>query len=887
MQWHTQESSEVCSHFKVDPVRGLDSTEASRRLAGQGLNELTESGGISPWHILWEQCTSTMAMILTAAAVVSLAIGSFRDAMSILAIVCLFATLGFAQEYRAERAMRALKRLAVPIVRVRRDGVVSEIIASGLVTGDVILLEAGNVIPADCRLLESYSLKIQESLLTGETDAVEKHVAALADDNPPMGDRLNMAWMGTTATAGRGVALVVATGMATELGRIAGMLQSVKNEWTPLQKRLDRLGKVLAVLAVVIAAVVFGLGIWRGEPLRDMLMTAVSLAVAAIPEGLPAVVTITLAIGAQRMLKRRALIRKLPAVETLGSVTVICTDKTGTLTENRMSVTGMISVAALEGRTDHAESALLRVASVLCNDATLRSEDGQETVVGDPTEGALLLEAAASGLYRPELEQLFPRVAEVPFDSTVKRMLTIHSVSATGTEYAELRTLGAAAGDRLVFAKGASDAIMLLCTADQSLHTAVSQQVDELSAQGQRVLAVAFRLMKAHEQLELVECQRGLSLLGLVAMMDPLRAEAREAVSRCLMAGIRPMMITGDHPLTARTIAAQAGIVSKGGVLVGRELDEIGVAGLAGRIGDVSVYSRVSPEHKLLIIQALQERGDVVAMTGDGVNDAPALKKADIGVSMGITGTDVAKEAADMVLLDDNFATIVSAVEEGRTIYDNIIRFIEFSVSGNLGKIMAVLLLPFLGLPNPLTPLQLLWLNLLTDGLLGLGMGVERPEPDVMKRRPISPTAQIFDRRMIRYTLLTGGIIGFTTILLTRHYWSSHHDGTWQTVLFTSLAFAQIGQAMAQRSNRYSFFRMGLFGNPLLLSMICAVVVLQAAVVYLPALQPLFKTAPLIPETLGWVVVPGIIVFIVLELIKCAGRLKTEREDERIHPELL
>ena len=389
------------------------------------------------------------------------------------------------------------------------------------------------------------------------------------------------------------------------------------------------------------------------------------------------------------------------------------------------------------------------------------------------------------------------------------------------------------------------------------------------------MLAVAFRLIKAQEQLDLVECQRGLSLLGLVAMMDPLRTEAREAVSRCLKAGIRPLMITGDHPLTARTIAAQAGIVSKGGVLVGRELDEMGVTGLAGRIGDVSVYSRVSPEHKLLIIQALQERGEVVAMTGDGVNDAPALKKADIGISMGISGTDVAKEAADMVPLDDNFATIVSAVEEGRTIYDNILRFIEFSVSGNLGKIMAVLLLPFLGLPNPLTPLQLLWLNLLTDGLLGLGMGVERPEPDVMTRRPISPSAQIFDRRMIRYTLLTGGIIGLTTILLTRHYWSSHHDGTWQTVLFTSLAFAQIGQAMALRSSRYSFFSMGLFSNPLLLSMVSAVIILQTAVVYLPALQQIFKTAPLNPETLSWVVVPGIVVFIILELIKCAGRLKT------------
>jgi Ca2+-transporting ATPase len=423
------------------------------------------------------------------------------------------------------------------------------------------------------------------------------------------------------------------------------------------------------------------------------------------------------------LLKRHALIRKLPAVETLGSVTVICTDKTGTLTENRMTVTGMISRAVLAGGAEHADIDLLRTASVLCNDASLRSEEGRETVVGDPTEGALLLEAAGAGVYRPELEKSFPRIAEVPFDSTVKRMLTIHSISPAGTEYSAIQSLGAAAGDRLVCAKGASDAILSVCTADQALCIEVARQVDMLAAQGQRVLAVAFRLVRADEQLDLATCQQGLSLLGLVAMMDPLRSEAREAVARCLRAGIRPLMITGDHPLTASTIAAQAGIVSTGGVLVGRDLDELGAEGLAGRIGDVSVYSRVSPEHKLLIIQALQQKGEVVAMTGDGVNDAPALKKADIGVSMGITGTDVAKEAADMVLLDDNFATIVSAVEEGRTIYDNIIRFIGFSVSGNLGKIMAVLLLPFLGLPNPLTPLQLLWLNLLTDGLLGLGMG--------------------------------------------------------------------------------------------------------------------------------------------------------------------
>lgn len=877
MPWHALTAEDVCIRLAVDPAAGLASGEAFRRLEEQGANELLDSGGVSPWRILWEQFTSTMALILTGAAVLSLVIGSYRDAATILAIVCLFATLGFVQEYRAERAMRALKRLAVPTVRVRRNGTVEEIDAVSLVPGDVVLIEAGTIIPADCRLLEAYSLKIQEALLTGENEPVEKTAAPVAEENPPIGDRLNMAWMGTMATLGRGVAVVVATGMQTELGRIAAMLQEVQNEWTPLQRRLDRLGKVLAALAVAIAAAVFTLGVWRGEAVRDMLMTAVSLAVAAIPEGLPAVVTITLAIGAQRMLKRHALIRKLPAVETLGSVTVVCTDKTGTLTENRMTVTALIPAATFDGGTGVSGADLLRLAGVLCNDASLRNDAGREVAVGDPTEGALLLEAARSGQYRPELEQVLPRVAEVPFDSAIKRMLTIHVVEPAALALLPLRPAGLRAGDHLVFAKGASDAILPICDAVQGLRSAVAQTVDKLAGRGERVLAVACKVVPAGIPLDLDDCQRGLTLLGLAAMMDPLRAEAKEAVARCRMAGIRPIMITGDHPLTAATIAAQAGIVSDGGVLLGSDLDRLGAEGLAARIADVSVYSRVSPEHKLLIVQALQQRGEVVSMTGDGVNDAPALKKADIGVAMGQVGTDVAKEASDMVLLDDNFATIVAAVEEGRTIYDNIIRFIEFSVAGNLGKILAVLALPFLGLPIPLTPLQLLWLNLLTDGLLGLGMGVERPEPDVMRRQPISPSAQIFDRRMLRHILVTGGTIGLAAVLLTSHYWTHHHDGTWQTVLFTSLAFAQIGQAMALRSARHSFFSMGFFTNPLLLAMVCAVILLQAAVVYLPLLQPFFRTASLSPDTLGWVVLPGVAVFAVLELEKLLCRVADRR----------
>jgi Ca2+-transporting ATPase len=829
----SQDVATLCSQLDVDPTCGLPRDDAEHRLNISGKNRLTESGAVSPWLILWQQFTSTMALILSAAAAVSLVLGSVRDALTIFAIVCLFALLGFYQEYRAERAMRALKQLAVPSVRVRRDGVLIELLACELVPGDIVLLEPGNLVPADCRVFETYGLSVQESILTGEAEAVIKLVERLPEGNLPIGDRVNMVWMGTTVTAGRGAALVTATGMSTELGRIAGLLQSVGSEWTPLQKRLDRLGKILAAVAVAIAALVFGLGIWRGEPLREMLMTAVSLAVAAIPEGLPAVVTITLAIGAQRMLSRRALIRKLPAVETLGSVTVICTDKTGTLTQNRMTVTGIISEEQIQGASATENYDLLRMSAVLCNDATLTLNNGQHDVLGDATEGALLLDAFGHGYHRPELETLFPRVAEIPFDSNLKRMVTIHDVSMSALQHPLSQSLSLMAGDRLICAKGASDAIMLLCDLESALQAKISERVDELSSQGQRVLAVACRVMRGQDHLILDECQQGFSILGLVAMMDPPRTEALQSVQQCLKAGIRPVMITGDHPLTALTIARQVGIISPGGVLTGPELDALAAEQLVDRVVDISIYSRVSPEHKLMIVQALQQRGDVVAMTGDGVNDAPALKKASIGIAMGITGTDVAKEASDMVLLDDNFATIVSAVEEGRTIYDNIRKFIEFSVAGNLGKILVVLLLPFLGLPNPLTPLQLLWLNLLTDGLLGLGMGVEPPEPGVMSRPPISPDSQIFDRRMIRHTLLTGGVIGVSTILITLHFWATHPVGTWQTVLFTSLAFAQIGQAMALRSFEHSFFRIGYFCNPLLLCMVLAVIVLQGAVVFL------------------------------------------------------
>lgn len=878
MEWHLLDIAAMLTEQGVDPAAGLSSAEAARRLSVSGRNEIQERGGKSPWLILWEQFTSTMALILTAAALLAAAVGSFRDSLTIMSIVCLFAILGFVQEYRAERAMLALKRLAVPTVRVRRDGIVFEIEATNLVTGDIVLLEAGNLVPADCRVLESSSLKVQESVLTGEAEAVDKSSASLSSQGLPLGDRHNMIYMGTTIVYGRGTALVSAIGMATELGRIAMLMQEVPQEWTPLQRRLDRLGKVLAVVAVAASLLIFGIGVLRGEDLRLMLMTAVSLAVAAIPEGLPAVVTITLAIGAQRMLRRQALIRRLPAVETLGSVTVICSDKTGTLTENRMTVTDTVTVAALRGMDGAQTDDLLLAASVLCNDAVLRDEGGKVLMVGDPTEGAILAAAANRGLYRDRLEATFPRLDEIPFDSAVKRMVTIHGIASGGDMEPLARCLGLACDDRLLVAKGASDALLPCCgffwedgrshPLDAPFRAVVAGRVDDLASQGRRVLLVAVRRLTAGEDFALAAGLEGLVLLGLIAMMDPPREEARSAVALCRQAGIRPVMITGDHPLTASSMAASLGMTGNGRAVTGAELDRIGFAGLAEVIADVSVFARVSPEHKLLIVEALQKSGQVVAMTGDGVNDAPALKKADIGVAMGISGTDVAKESADMVLLDDNFATIVAAVGEGRTIYDNIRKFIEYSVAGNLGKILAVLILPFLGLPMPLTPLQLLWLNLLTDGLLGLGMGMERSEPDVMGRPPLSPSAQIFDRRMVRHTLLTGAIIAFSTIWLARHYWQNHPDGSWQTVLFSSLAMAQVGQAMALRSFGHSFLRMGLFTNPLLLAMIAAVIVMQGAVVYLPALQPIFKTVALAPDTLAWVLLPGAVVFVLLEMDK-------------------
>ena len=856
--------------------KGMSDEAATRRRAEIGPNELIDRGSKHPLRILWEQLTAVMVLILVAAAVLSLFLGKFLEAGTILTIVVLFALLGFFQEYRAERAVAALKKLAVPAVRVYRNGVLRESSAHDLVPGDVIALEAGNVVPADVRVLESNNLRIQEAALTGESEPIEKHTEALDKDELPLGDRLNMAYMGTQVTYGRGTAVVVGTGMNTELGKIADMLQSVEHGLTPLQQRLDRVGKQLAVAGVVVALLMMGVGVALGETVGDMALTAISVAVAVIPEGLPAVVTFTLALGAQRMLRRNALIRKLPAVETLGSVTTICSDKTGTLTENRMTVTVLevagqrvdLRVVHPAGEVAHTEIAaagthrdlstaerLLLAGGALCNDAALQlaADGAHHTMLGDPTEGALLVAASHSGISKETLEHHLPRVAELPFDSDRKRMTTVHRRPADGLPADMSAAWGAhgyaADAPFIAITKGAVDGLLDVATQvwtdagpvllDAEWRQRIENANNDLAQNGMRVLGIAFRPLERSEKMDDIE--QALIIIGLQAMIDPPRAEVRDAVATCVQAGIRPVMITGDHPLTASYIARDLGIARDSTVVTGTHINAMSEAEFTAAVAQTSVFARVSPEHKLRIVEALRESGQVVAMTGDGVNDAPALKKADIGVAMGITGTDVSKEASDMVLRDDNFATIVAAVEEGRVIYDNLRRFVKFAVAGNIGKVAVMLLWPLLItlLDVPLTaavallPLQLLWLNLLTDGLLGLSMGVEPAEKNVMSRPPHAPTDGIFSGGLGWQVAWTGLVIGGLALAVGATYYVAGQL-QWQTMMFTTLAFLQVFQALGTRSNTESLVSIGVFSNRLMWIIIGVVVGLQLLAIYTP-----------------------------------------------------
>jgi Ca2+-transporting ATPase len=901
--WHTLKTEDLAHELGTDLVNGLTPEEVSRRLEQHGANELIERGVISPWKILWEQLTGIMVVILIISAVISLVLKEYTDAITILIIVVLNAVLGFTQEYRAEQAMAALKKMATPRVKVRRAGHTQEMPSQGLVPGDVVLLEAGNAIPADCRLVEGANLRVQESVLTGESEPVEKVTQALEKPDLPVADRRNMLYMGTVATYGRGSAIVVATGMQTQLGHIADMIQTVGAEKTPLQRRLEQLGKGLAVAALAIVALVFLVGVLRGEELRLMFMTAISMAVAAVPEGMPAVVTIALALGAQRMLKRHALIRKLPAVETLGSVTTICSDKTGTLTENRMTVT-MLDVAGnrldfLEqvhdysplvrpeeqpaiDLTSHPSVALLLLGGALCNDATLECDEEKNsyTSVGDPTEGALVIAAAQADLWKDELEKQFPRTSELPFDSERKRMTTIHQVPSADVVLPQgLSTLqNQGHGDWIAFTKGAVDGLLQISDqvwVEDHIEPLTREWVErihkannDIAQKGMRVLGVALRWLDQMSETPTEEAvEQNLVFIGMSGMIDPARPEARAAVALTRNAGVRPVMITGDHPLTALHIAHELGITQNNNVLIGQELAKMTIAELKAVVEDISVYARVSPEHKLKIVQALQEKGHIVAMTGDGVNDAPALKRADIGVAMGITGTDVSKEASDMVLLDDNYATIVAAVEEGRRIYDNIRKFIRYTMTSNAGEIWVMLLAPFLGMPLPLLPLQILWVNLVTDGLPGLALTVEPAERDTMQRPPHSPKESIFGRGMARDILVVGLLMGMVSLGVGFFAWL-RGDPAWQTMAFTTLTMAQMGNALAVRSERYNLWQIGLFSNRLILGAVLLTLVLQMAVVYLPFLQEIFKTVPLSVGDLGISLGCSVLVYLGVEVYK-------------------
>lgn len=906
--WHSQDISKVLDLLETNVSSGLTDDESARRLARYGPNELIERGGKSPWSILWEQFASVMVAMLIIAAAVSAALGDYKDTSAILAIVMLNVVLGFRQEYKAEKAMAALRKLGAPNVRVRRNGRVLEVPAGELTPGDIVLLEAGNLVPADGRLLESANLKILEASLTGESEPVEKDAVIVLEEEQPLVDRLNMVFMGTMVSYGRAMAVVTGTGMNTELGHIADMLQTIRREATPLQKRLDRMGRILAVAVLAIIAVIFSIGLLRGEDPRLMFLTAVSLAVAAVPEGLPAVVTIALAMGAQRMLRRKALIRKLTAVETLGSITVVCSDKTGTLTLNQMTV-AQLEVCGLQAdpatltasdfggssqgekyapAIGMAEFKLLLVGGTLCNDASLEAEDNEKKycrTLGDPTEGALVSVAARLGFEKQDLEKVLPRIGEVPFESARKRMTTVHRCQAGDLNVRELLATACANGaEFIVFSKGAVDSLLEVADAvlmngrtvplDESRRNEIVRAQDKLARKGMRTLGVAFRTLRSlPATMDEQTLERELIFIGMVGMIDPPRPEAAASVKTCKEAGIRPVMITGDHPLTAGYIAESLGIASDGRVVTGRELDALSMDGLSEVVHETAVYARVSPEHKLKLVQALQNRGQIVAMTGDGVNDAPALKKADIGVAMGITGTDVAKEASDMVLLDDNFATIVAAVEEGRVIYDNIRKFVRYIMTTNSGEIWLMLFAPFAGMPLPLLPLQILWMNLLTDGLPALGLSVEPAEKNAMRRPPCAPMESIFARGMGLHILWVGLLMAIISLGMGYRYWSSGESG-WQTMVFTTITLSQMAHVLAIRSGRESLFRSGLFSNMPLLGAVLLTFALQLAVVYLPFLQGVFRTSALSARDLLISITLSSIIFWTVELEKWLMRLR-------------
>ena len=851
--WHVRSAGEVCRELSVVPADGLSVDEVARRRARFGPNRLDEGRRRGPLRMLLDQFADFMVLVLLASAVLAGILGEPQDSLAIAVILTLNAVLGFAQEYRAERAVRALQALGAPQARVWRDGGVAVVPGEDIVPGDVVLLDAGSAVPADVRIVEAAQLRIDESALTGESQPVEKRIDALVGGDLALGDRTNLAFKGTLVTYGRGRGVVVATGMETELGRVAALLDEADDGRTPLQRRLADFGRRLALAVLALCAVLFVVGVLRGEEPVLMFLTAVSLAVAAIPEALPAVVTVALALGARKMVRANALIRRLPAVETLGSVTCVCSDKTGTLTENRMRVEAF----HVDGRDTGTPPGpgqrsvawnLLLAALALSNDAEPRG-DGAE---GDPTEVALLLAALRAEIDKRELAARMPRLAEVAFSSERARMTTIHSDPDGGL---------------VAFTKGAPEHVLPSCR-DVDL-PAMLDAADDMARRGLRVLAFASRrLERMPEEGQLEDIETGMTLLGLVGLIDPPRAEAAEAVALCRTAGIRVVMITGDHPATARAIATRLGIVDDGGrVVSGAELARLDRDAFAAEVESIRVYARVAPEQKIQIVEALQKHGELVAMTGDGVNDAPALRQAEIGVAMGKGGTDVAREAAHMVLLDDNFASIVGAVREGRRIYDNIRKFIKFAFASNTGEIWTLFLAPLVGLPIPLLPIHILWVNLVTDGLPGLALTLEPAEREIMQRPPRPPRESIFAHGLWQHAVWVGLLLGGVT--LSTQAWALRTGlEHWQTMTFTVLTLSQMGHVLAVRSEHDSLLTQGLLSNRPLLGAVVLTILLQCAVIYLPVSWSIFKTQPLTGGELALCFAVASIVFVAVEIEK-------------------
>ncbi|MHC1782147.1 MAG: cation-translocating P-type ATPase [Anaerolineaceae bacterium] len=886
INWHAIDLEQVVKHLGASSESGLSTQEAQARQTIYGLNQLTEGKRPSLLQLIINQLKSFVVILLIAASLISAALGDWVEAAAILAIVLLNALLGVIQERKAEEALAALKKLAQPEAQVIRDGHRVSIPAEQLVPGDVVYLEAGHYIPADLRLLEAINLKIEEAALTGESLAVQKNAAVVLENDIPLGDRKNTAFMGTLVSYGRGCGLVTSTGMHTQLGLIATMLQAVEDEETPLQKRLDQLGKTLGWACLAICGLVFVVGLLQGGNPLELFMVAVSLAIAAVPEGLPAIVTISLALGMREMVRRHALIRRLASVETLGSATIICTDKTGTLTQNEMTVTRLwvddtyidVTGSGYQPRgeflVDNRPANLQNLQAArtalwlgaLNNDSRLelKIEEGSEPVyriIGDPTEGSLLVAAAKAGAVHQVVNTAYPREDEIPFDSDRKRMVTVHRIAEPDPEDISPFTDRSQADWQVVAVKGAPDIVLDLCSRvqlrngmdlipmDQSRREKILEANNTLTQSALRVLAVAYQLVdpsKAHPQKE--DLEKDLVFVGLIGMIDPARSEVKPAMEKAATAGIRTIMITGDYSNTARAIGESIGLLTRGHrVVSGTDLNAMDDATLSREINEIDVFARVSPEHKMRIVDALRNNGEIVAMTGDGVNDAPAIKLSDIGVAMGITGTDVAKESADMVLTDDNYASIVSAVEQGRIIYSNIRKFVYFLVSCNLAEIAIIFLPTLFGRGSPLQPIQLLWLNLITDGAPALALGTEKGDPDIMNQPPRPPREPIINKYMQMGVVVQTIAITAAT-LLAFELGKAHAEPQYaETMAFMTLAGSELIRAFTARSERYPLLKIGIFTNRWMNLAVLASFILLLAVIYIPFLNPIFDTIPL-----GW-----------------------------------